>query len=181
VCVPPHSLNGACIGTVDGQACAWYWGGPNHSSVCTTAGPGVKVCTNHLWGEGWTCDLPVTTTTHPLPTSVCIPPASLNQVCAGKYYDGRLCVWPNGASGLNPVCVPTDAISVGPPVCVPPYALNNVCVGIRSDGAACAWINGGPLYHYACVLPDGSVEACSDNLFATIYGPGWHCLGEPLG
>ncbi len=116
-----------------------------------------------------------------VPDHVCIPPGTLNQACVGKYYDGRLCAWPNGPSSFGPICVPDDTFQAPPdPICIPPGSLNTGCYGIRDDGAACAWIYGGPFYHYACVLRDGSIESCSTNLYSPIYGPGWHCLGEPL-
>jgi len=115
-----------------------------------------------------------------LPDYVCIPPGTLNQACVGHYPGtNELCAWPNGPSSFGPVCIETQTTQLLP-VCFPPSADNHGCIGIRSDGAACAWIYGGPLYHYACVTRDGHVESCSTNLYATIYGPGWHCLGEPL-
>ncbi len=114
-----------------------------------------------------------------LPDHVCIPPGTLNQACVGDYGNGDLCAWPNGPSSFGPVCV---GIQTTPllPVCFPPASDNHSCIGLRNDGAACVWIYGGPLYHYACVTPTGKIESCSTNLYSAIYGPGWHCLGEPL-
>lgn len=49
VCVPPGGLNGACAGDVDQGVCAWYWLGPNFTSVCVPDWLSVEVCSTHLW------------------------------------------------------------------------------------------------------------------------------------
>lgn len=109
---------------------------------------------------------------------VCVPPGTLNQACVGRL-NGELCAWGNGASPISPICL-SPATSVPGTVCVPPGTLNGMCIGPSGDGGVCAWIYGGPLYHYACVHPDGRIEACSNSLFSTIYGEGFHCLGDPI-
>ncbi|MEA3189560.1 MAG: hypothetical protein QOD77_142 [Thermoplasmata archaeon] len=109
--------------------------------------------------------------------AVCIPPGTLNQACVG-IVNGEPCAWPNGASPFGRICVsPSEALPAA--ICVPPASLNGACVGIVGD-AACAWVYGGPAYHYACVHADGRIEACSTNLFAALYGDGFHCLGDPM-
>jgi hypothetical protein len=108
---------------------------------------------------------------------VCVPPGTLNQVCAGAS-NGRVCVWTNAP---NPIegCLPEVATTAGP-VCVPPGTLNQACVGVASDGSICLWGYGGPVYSFVCVSPAGRVTSCSNSLYSFLYGPGMHCLGEPL-
>jgi hypothetical protein len=109
---------------------------------------------------------------------VCLPPGTLNQVCAGTL-DGKPCVWFSGASPLSPICADTSIVSIQT-LCVPPGTLNGMCIGTMGD-AVCAWIYGGPAYHYVCIHADGTIEACSNTLFSALYGAGRHCLGDALG
>lgn len=51
VCLPPGALNGACAGDVDQGVCAWYWLGPNHTSVCLADWVSVEACSTHLWDD----------------------------------------------------------------------------------------------------------------------------------
>ncbi|MEA3202545.1 MAG: hypothetical protein QOI63_211 [Thermoplasmata archaeon] len=108
--------------------------------------------------------------------AVCVPPGTLNQLCVGTV-GGRLCAWTNSPNPMQ-ACLPD--VAVGGPVCVPPGTLNQLCVGFASDGSVCAWLYGGPVYSFVCVSPTGRVTSCSNSLYSVLYGPGMHCLGEPL-
>jgi hypothetical protein len=109
-------------------------------------------------------------------SAVCVPPGTLNQLCVGQTGHG-VCAW---TTGPNPIeaCLPD--IALGGIVCVPPGSLNQVCVGFVGDGSLCALMGGGPTYAYLCVAPDGRVSSCSNSLYSVLYGPGDHCLGEPM-
>ncbi|MFO1533389.1 MAG: hypothetical protein ABR562_06810, partial [Thermoplasmatota archaeon] len=110
-----------------------YWGGANHSSVCTGS-DGTHVCSNHLFGDGWDCDPDYVGPSIQQPDPICVPPASLNQVC----------------------------------VTFPPSGV-------------CIVADGGPAYSYACAFRDGRVVSCSNTWYSLVYGPGDHCLGDPIG
>lgn len=178
LCVPPGTLNGACVGVVDGDPCAWYWFGPSHSRICLRDGPSVETCTNHLWGEGWTCELPVAIAVTQI--QACVPPGTLNQVCAGTV-DGSVCVWFSGASQLDRICVPGEmsatmqAIDLDP-LCVPPGGFNGVCTGFV-DGNRCAWYWLGANFSRVCVI-GADAEVCSNHVWGA--GQGYRCqrLGD---
>lgn len=160
VCVPPASGNGVCIGTIDGNPCAWTWLGPSFNAVCADRSGDLLICDN----DGCVSVRDVVGSSIAQPDPVCVPPGVESfAVCVGLV-NGDVCAWVWLGPSQTIVCL-SDLLRASTSAQQLPIECGSsvgVCVWTHTPGGTCVGVHVGLQGAGACVDTEPvGVRVCS--------------------